>query len=56
MNYTHEMEKAMQASHQMGYAEYCRSHENRMKVERKRQTDYKKCKYILAGMDNQLKK
>ncbi|MCD8501416.1 MAG: hypothetical protein LRY71_06635 [Bacillaceae bacterium] len=30
------MEKAMQQSYGMGYAEYCRKLENRMKVERMR--------------------
>ncbi|WP_169749086.1 hypothetical protein [Ornithinibacillus californiensis] len=54
MNYTPEMEKAMQTSHQMGYAEYCRKLENRMKVEKRRQEDYNKSKQIVAEIDSQL--
>jgi hypothetical protein len=48
MTYTPEMEKAMQTAHHMGYAEYCRKLENRLKVERRRQEDYNKCKYVVA--------
>ncbi|WP_169727356.1 hypothetical protein [Paucisalibacillus globulus] len=54
MNYTPEMEKAMQTSHHMGYAEYCRNLENRMKVERRRQEDYNKCKHIVAEIDSNI--
>ncbi|MEN2768378.1 hypothetical protein [Ornithinibacillus xuwenensis] len=56
MNYTPEMEKAMQNTHHMGYADYCRKLENRMKVEKRRQADHDKCKHILAEIDNQIHK
>lgn len=54
MNYTSEMEKAMQASHHMGYAEYCRNLDNRMQVEKKRQEEYNQCKQLVAEIDSNL--
>ncbi|MBL3648196.1 hypothetical protein ABZM97_16900 [Bacillus vallismortis] len=43
------MEKAMQLSHGIGYEEYGRRLETRMKVERQRELDYAKSKRISAG-------
>ncbi|MHA6488634.1 hypothetical protein [Bacillus cabrialesii] len=43
------MEKAMQMSHGIGYEEYGRRLETRMKVERQRELDYAKSKRISAG-------
>ncbi|GGA76858.1 hypothetical protein [Ornithinibacillus halotolerans] len=54
MNYTPEMEKAMQKSHRMGYADYCRKLENRMKVERRRQEDYNRSKYVVAEIESNI--
>jgi len=42
------MEKAMQQSHKMGYAEYCRKLEKRMDVERRREQEYETCKHLTA--------
>ncbi len=54
MNYTSEMEKAMQTSHRIGYADYCRNLDKRMKVERKRTENYKKSKQIVSEIDNNI--
>ncbi|GIO28655.1 hypothetical protein [Ornithinibacillus bavariensis] len=54
MKYTADMEKAMQGSHHMGYADYCRKLENRLRVERKRQEEYNKCKHIVADLDSNI--
>ncbi|KJJ40530.1 hypothetical protein UM89_19250 [Bacillus subtilis] len=43
------MEKAMQLSHGIGYEEYGRRLEIRLKVERQRELDYEKSKRISAG-------
>lgn len=56
MNYTPEMEKAMQQSHKMGYEEYSRKLEKRMLVEKRRHKEYEKCKYMTAEIDRQLYK
>ncbi|WP_168927221.1 hypothetical protein [Virgibacillus necropolis] len=56
MKHTPEMEKAMQQSHNMGYAEYGRKLENQIAVEKKRQHEYEKCKHMVAELDNQLHK
>ncbi|MFZ3576740.1 hypothetical protein [Virgibacillus sp. DJP39] len=56
MNYTPEMEKAMQSSHKMGFAEYSRKLENQIAVEKRRQNDYEKCKNITADFVSQLHK
>ncbi|MBU8906615.1 hypothetical protein [Desertibacillus haloalkaliphilus] len=42
------MEKAMQQSHGVGYAEYSRSLEQRLKVEKAREQDYKQCNRLVA--------
>ncbi|MFS0674347.1 hypothetical protein [Ornithinibacillus sp. 179-J 7C1 HS] len=52
MNYTSEMEKAMQTSHHIGYAEYCRNLDKRLEVEKKRQQEYHQCKQMIAEIDN----
>ncbi len=49
LDYTSEMEKAMHLSHGIGYEEYGRRLETRMKVERQRELDYEKSKRISAG-------
>ncbi|WP_374703437.1 hypothetical protein [Bacillus sp. Marseille-P3661] len=48
------MEKAMQQSHGMGYAEYSRKLELRMKVERQREKEYQKGQRILYQMGGNL--
>ncbi|MBM7600654.1 hypothetical protein JOC34_003065 [Virgibacillus halotolerans] len=52
MNYTPEMEKAMQQSHKMGYAEYARNLDNQIAVEKKRQREYEQCKFLVADLEN----
>ena len=47
LNYTGEMEKAMQKAHGIGYAEYSRSYEKRIEVEKARELDYKRSKRIV---------
>ncbi|WP_284141724.1 MULTISPECIES: hypothetical protein [unclassified Virgibacillus] len=54
MNYTSEMERAMQQSHKMGYEEYSRKLDNRLAVEKRRHKDYQQCKQIIAEIDSQL--
>lgn len=54
MNYTSEMEKAMQQSHHIGYAEYEQKLDKRMAVERKRQREHRKCKHFAAEYNHQL--
>ncbi len=46
----------MQTRHHMGYADYCRKLDNRMKVEQRRQDEYEKSKHMLAEIDNQIHK
>lgn len=54
MKYTSEMEKAMQQSHHIGFAEYQRRLKQRLAVEKKRQQEYQKCKlFTLAYMNQQ---
>lgn len=52
MNYTSEMERAMQQSHKMGFEEYSRKLDKRLTVEKRRHKDYEHCKYITAEMDS----
>lgn len=40
MNYTSEMEKAMQGSHKVNYATYSQKHEVRRLVESRREENY----------------
>lgn len=56
MNYTPEMEKAMQQSHKMGYAEYERNLDNRLIVEKRRQQEYEQCKFLITKIDNNIHK
>lgn len=49
MKYTHEMEKAMEQSHGMNYAEYERNFSNRLLVEKRREAEYEKSKRIVAA-------
>jgi peptide deformylase len=48
------MEKSMHQSHGMGYAEYQRSLEKRMIVERKREKEYKKSLIMVNEFDRKL--
>lgn len=54
MNYTPEMEKAMQQSHKMGFEEYERNLDNRIAVEKRRQREYEQCKHMLAEIENKI--
>ncbi|MFC4558677.1 hypothetical protein ACFO3D_10695 [Virgibacillus kekensis] len=56
MNYTPEMEKAMQQSNKMPYAEYERKLEKRIAVEKRRQKEYEQCKHMVAEIDSQIHK
>ena len=46
--HTSEMEKALQLSHGIGYADYERNLDMRIKVEKERQKDYEKSLSIVA--------
>jgi hypothetical protein len=48
------MEKAMQQSHGMGYAEYSRKLQKRIDVEKRRYQSYKKSQQIYAEVDRQI--
>ncbi|EIJ77888.1 hypothetical protein MGA3_16096 [Bacillus methanolicus MGA3] len=50
LNYTSEMEKAMQAAHGVGYEIYCRKHDVRMRVEKKREKEYLKSQRMVADL------
>ncbi|WP_078412536.1 hypothetical protein [Priestia abyssalis] len=50
LTYTSEMEKAMFQSHGMGYAEYSRKLDQRLKVEQEREQDYLQSRRIIEGM------
>ncbi|MFD1039659.1 hypothetical protein ACFQ3N_14815 [Virgibacillus byunsanensis] len=56
MNYTPEMEKAMQQSHGMSFEEYGRKLENRITVEMRRQQEYRDCQKMVAQFDKQIHK
>ncbi|WML50733.1 hypothetical protein RCG23_15830 [Neobacillus sp. PS3-34] len=51
LNYTNEMEKAMQSAHGVGYAVYSQKHDVRMEVEQRREEDYLKSQRIVADLD-----
>ncbi|KAA0545336.1 hypothetical protein FZW96_18360 [Bacillus sp. BGMRC 2118] len=51
LNYTSEMEKAMQKSHGMGYAEYSCKLKKRMQVEMKRQKEYETSCRLRSGLN-----
>jgi hypothetical protein len=46
------MEKAMHSSHGMGYGEYNRRLENRLKVEESRQKEYEQCQKIVEKLQH----
>ncbi|WP_205004307.1 hypothetical protein [Scopulibacillus daqui] len=48
------MEKAMHHCHGIGYAEYERSLEKRIQVEKTREKDYRKCNTIAAEQDHKI--
>lgn len=54
LNYTAEMEKAMQQSHGMGYAEYSSKLDKQLTVEQRRQQSYEESQRIVATLDRQL--
>ncbi|MBY7144005.1 hypothetical protein KFZ56_13310 [Virgibacillus sp. NKC19-3] len=54
MNYTPEMEKAMQQSNKIGYAEYERRLDKRIAVEKRREQEYVQCKHLSAEFESQL--
>ncbi|WP_156288501.1 hypothetical protein [Oceanobacillus salinisoli] len=54
MKYTTDMEKALEQSHGMNFAEYERKLSNRMKVERKREKDYEQSKKVVAEATSQV--
>ncbi|MBP1969507.1 hypothetical protein J2Z83_001611 [Virgibacillus natechei] len=56
MNYTPEMEKAMQQSNKICYAEYERKFEKRIAVEKRRDQEYAECKKLSAEFVSQLQK
>ncbi|WP_035512775.1 hypothetical protein [Halalkalibacillus halophilus] len=51
LNYTSDMEKAMQASHGMGYAEYGQKLDQRLAVEKKRELEYQQSRTIITEFD-----
>ncbi|MFB1051183.1 hypothetical protein [Paraliobacillus sp. JSM ZJ581] len=53
LNYTSEMEKAMQQNHGVGYAEYGQNLEKRLEIERKREKSHRKCLKIVTEMEQQ---
>lgn len=54
LRHTSEMEKGMHQSHGISYAEYERSLEKRLKVERAREASHQKCAMIAAEHDYKL--
>lgn len=56
MNYTPEMEKAMNQAHNMNYAEYESKLSNQLKVEQRREEEYQACKHMVAEFDSQLQR
>lgn len=56
LDYTPEMEKAMQQSHGLGYQEYSRQLNKRMQVEREREMDYKKGQFVRLDMEHSVYK
>ena len=51
IRHTGEMEKAMQQSHNIGYAEYERSLEKRIKVEKDRDKEYRQSTILAAELN-----
>ncbi|MDR7000944.1 hypothetical protein [Neobacillus niacini] len=54
MNYTSEMEKAMHKAHGVGYQVYSQKHSVRIKVEHKREQNYRESKRLLAEINSKL--
>ncbi|MDC3417886.1 hypothetical protein [Aquibacillus salsiterrae] len=54
LTYTPEMEKAMHQSHGVGYAEYARKLNQRLKVEKKREKSHKQSQEVVNEMDRQI--
>ncbi|MFC4403479.1 hypothetical protein [Gracilibacillus xinjiangensis] len=54
LNYTTEMEKAMQQAHGVGYAEYSRKLSERLKVEKERENDYEKSQRVVNDVERLL--
>lgn len=54
MNHTSEMEKSMHQAHGIGYAEYERSLEKRMLVEKNREKDYQNSVVMINQIDRKL--
>ncbi|OLN22592.1 hypothetical protein BTO30_08890 [Domibacillus antri] len=51
MKYTEGMEKAMHASHGVGYAVYSQKHEVRIDVEQQREQDYLESRRMVADFN-----
>ncbi|WP_272479968.1 hypothetical protein [Aquibacillus koreensis] len=56
LNYTSEMEKAMQQSHGLGYAEYSRKLSKRLHVEKERENDHKESQKIVHEVERLIHK
>ncbi|WFT77084.1 hypothetical protein [Halobacillus naozhouensis] len=56
LNYTAEMEKAMQQAHNISYAEYSSKLDERLKIEEKRQREFERSQKMVAQVDRQLHK
>jgi hypothetical protein len=54
MKYTEGMEKAIQKSHNICFAEYAGKLSNKLKVEKKRERDYQRSKQLAADLDSNL--
>lgn len=54
VNHTSEMEKSMHQAHGIGYAEYGRSLEKRILVEKRREKDYKNSILMAKEVDRKL--
>ncbi|NIK12201.1 hypothetical protein FHR85_001609 [Alkalibacillus almallahensis] len=54
MNYTSDMEKAMQQSHGIGYEEYSRKLENQLAVERRREQEYQQSQKMISDVDRMI--
>ncbi|EDL62958.1 hypothetical protein BSG1_14198 [Bacillus sp. SG-1] len=54
MEYTNEMEKAMQGAHGVGYETYKRNHDVRMRVEKRRENEYIESRRMIADLDRKV--
>jgi len=48
------MEKALHGAHGVSYAVYSQKHDVRMRIERKRQEEYARCKQMVASLEKKL--